>query len=162
MATTIQTEADAREATASAGFAPKEEYTRRLGLRRSEAEALKSRERAIGNWRLVVFIVGVVVGWLAIESGILSVWWLAIPIGAFLALAKQHEKVTDSRKRAERIAAYYEQGLRRIGDRWQGNGVSGARFLDPTHPLYIRSGHIRAWRPHRPMPSAPGRRPSRS
>jgi len=81
-----------------------------------------------------VVAVGVAVGCLGFGFGYISGWWLIVPIGGFLVLAKHHEKITDERKRAERITAYYEQAIRRIEDRRHGNRTASTRFKNATHP----------------------------
>jgi hypothetical protein len=124
----------ATEAEATAIVDPKTEYAARLAKRQDEVANLQRLERAIGNQRLAIFIVGVVVGWCSWGTGTISGWWLVAPICIYLALAKRHEDVIRQRQRAQRIVSYYEQGIRRIEDRWQGNGIAGARFVDPAHP----------------------------
>jgi hypothetical protein len=133
MTNTTMQEAETPRVSASSVH-PKSEYADRLGRRQLEAQTLLKRERTIGNQRLGVFVVGIVVGWFSWGTGAISGWWLLAPLIVYLALAKQHEAVIQGRQRAQRVAAYYEQGIRRIEDRWQGNGVSGARFLSPEHP----------------------------
>jgi hypothetical protein len=113
---------------------PKTEYATRLATRQAEAQRLLRLERTIGNQRLAVFIIGLAIGWFSWGTGTISGWWLLVPLAVYLALAKRHEGAIQGRQRAQRSVAYYEQGIRRIEDRWQGNGVAGTRFLDPAHP----------------------------
>lgn len=110
------------------------EYARRLADRRHRAEQLAATERRIGNWRLLVFVAGVVVAWLAFAPGMLSPLWLAAPLVAFIALVLLHARVIPQRKRADRAVRYYERGVARLADRWAGSGASGDRFVDPLHP----------------------------
>lgn len=59
--------------------------------------------------------------------------WLAIPILVFIPLAFAHGRVLNARDRAARAAAFYERGLARLEDRWQGGGNPGERFRNPAH-----------------------------
>ena len=44
------------------------------------------------------------------------------------------DRITQARRRSERAAALYDQGLDRLDDRWAGRGATGERFLDAAHP----------------------------
>ena len=52
----------------------------------------------------------------------------------FLGLLAAHDRVLRGRRRAERAAEHYDQGLKRLDDRWAGGGTPGDTFLDPDHP----------------------------
>src|SRR5258706_4266709 len=110
------------------------EYVRRLEARRGEKNRLTRLHYAIGNGRLVVFGLGVVVAWLAFGSDLISGWWLLPPLLVFVGLLIRHDRVLQQRQKAEREVAFYENGLLRLEDRWMGRGGHGTRFNDPTHP----------------------------
>ncbi len=59
--------------------------------------------------------------------------WLLVPLLAFVVILFVHARVLNARDRALRAAAFYERGLARIEDRWQGRGERGERFRDPQH-----------------------------
>ncbi len=84
--------------------------------------------------RLIVFAFGVGIAWLAWEEGLLSAWWLAVPLASFAALLWVHDRTLGALRRAERAALMYEQGIARLEDRWAGRGDAGTRFLDELHP----------------------------
>ena len=113
---------------------PAPEYARRLADRQRRAAELAAAERRIGNWRLVVFVLALVVAWVVLGMGVLTPAWLALPVAAFVALVFAHTRVIPARRRADRSVQYYELGLARIEDRWTGRGASGDRFVDPAHP----------------------------
>jgi hypothetical protein len=56
-----------------------------------------------------------------------------VPAAGFFALVFAHGRVIAGRVRSERSAAFYEQGLARLENRWAGSGEAGARFLDHGH-----------------------------
>ena len=114
--------------------APHDVYAQRLAERRGEAERLARLDRVFGNRRLVVFALGLLIAWFAFGSHLVSAWLLLIPLVGFFALASRHDRVIQNKKRAERGVAFYQQGLRRVEDQWQGAGNGGARFLKAEHP----------------------------
>jgi hypothetical protein len=59
--------------------------------------------------------------------------WLLIPIAIFVPLAFYHGRILNARDRAARAAAFYERGLARLEERWQGTGSTGERFRNPSH-----------------------------
>jgi len=113
------------------------EYARRLEERRALRDRLARQDWAIGNWRLVVFAVGLLLAGLAVGPHWLSPWWVLVPLVVFLFLVFRHDRAIRERRRVERAMAFYEHGLARIEDRWAGRGVAGTRFLDAAHPYAV-------------------------
>ena len=113
---------------------PEQEYAQRLAARRAWAERQERLHIHAGNLRLLVFIIAAALAWAAFARDMLSGWWLAVPIVAFIALAVYHERILRDRECAVRAVRYYERAIARIEDRWAGAGESGERFRDPTHP----------------------------
>ncbi len=118
----------------AASSAPQQEYTRRLAERQAEVERYTQRHKSLGNWRLAVVAAGLLIALLAFGYHLFSGWWLVLPLVLSLALAHRHDRVIRGKERVERAAAFYKLGLWRLEDRWQGHGVTGARFADPKHP----------------------------
>ena len=87
----------------------------------------------LGNWRLAVAVAAAVVAWLAYGPGLLSAWWLLIPVASFLALVVWHQRAIRSRTLATRGLRYYSRALDRLKDRWQGKGEQGERFRNANH-----------------------------
>ncbi len=112
---------------------PRIEYEQRRAARLGEAAARQQRFRTVGIARLAVMLAGIAVAWLA-YSGLIAWWWLIPPVVGFLVLADSQQRITQSRRRCERAAALYDQGLARLDDRWAGTGATGERFLDESHP----------------------------
>jgi MutS domain V len=112
---------------------PRVEYARRGEARRAEAARQMRRFRKVGIVRLALLAAGLALGLLALK-GLISWWWLLPPAAVFFALADVQERITRARRRAERAAALYDQGLARLDDRWAGTGETGERFLDGSHP----------------------------
>lgn len=113
---------------------PLEEYQSRLHRWRGQHAILQRKFIQIGNWRLTLGIVEVILAWLAFGWHVVSAWLLLIPLAAFIALVIWHLQVVRRRTFAERAVGYYERGLARLQDRWAGTGNAGERFRDPEHP----------------------------
>lgn len=112
---------------------PQKEYQQRLREREAAAAHHESIHIRLGNVRLVLFVIALVIAWEVFQAHRLSAWWLLAPALAFAAAAAVHARVLRSRDLAERAIAFYRTGLDRIEDRWAGKGPSGERFADPHH-----------------------------
>lgn len=109
------------------------EYTRRRTARLGAAAEKQRRFRVVGIVRLAVLVAGIVSAWL-VYGGLAAWWWLLPTVIGFLVLADMQQRITQARRRCERAAALYEQGLARLDDRWAGTGATGERFQDESHP----------------------------
>jgi hypothetical protein len=112
---------------------PRGEYSRRLDASRALASGLARRDDAMGNARLAVFGLGLVLAVLAWYGTIPPSWPIGVFVG-FVALVFVHGRIMTDRRRAEGKCAYHDRGLARLDDKWAGSGVSGVRFLDEEHP----------------------------
>lgn len=113
---------------------PRVIYARRLADRRAAADRLQRWDGWISDLRLVIFVLGGIVGWLSLWAGRIGWGWLAVPALAFGSLVLVHDLVARRWRRALRATAFYERGLARLDGRWAGSGASGTRYLDESHP----------------------------
>jgi hypothetical protein len=102
-----------------------------LSKRRSQ---LQQRERSTGYTQLA--LAALVVLWLLLRLRQFQTvdLLLLIPVGAFVGLAVLHGRLIRSVNVCSRTMKFYEQGLRRLDGTWAGGGVTGERFLEPSHP----------------------------
>ena len=114
-------------------MSPSEEYAQRLKTRESRVAHYEKIHIRLGNIRLLLGFLVVVVVWASFRGHYLSPWWLAAPVAAFVAIAAYHSRVLRARELAERATAFYKNGLARIEDRGADVGESGERFDDPHH-----------------------------
>ena len=112
---------------------PSEEYVRRRDLRRSRVARYEKIHIRLGNVRLLLAVLAVIVFWASLRGHYLSFGWMAAPVAAFVGVAAYHSRILRARELAERAAAFYERGLTRVEDRWAGSGETGDRFDDPHH-----------------------------
>jgi hypothetical protein len=110
-----------------------EDYARRRTDRQSRVAHCEKIHIRLGTFRLVLFLLAVILAWASLISHFLSPSWLALPVAAFAGIAVWHSRVLRERELAERAVAFYERGLARIEDRWAGSGETGERFDDGHH-----------------------------
>jgi len=113
---------------------PQMVYRQRLEEHRERRSRDEKLESLLGNARLVVFLAGLLMAWMAFGAHWLSPWWVAFPVIAFLILLPIHDRVNRAIAHANRAMAFCEKGLARLEERWAGTGEPGARFLDEAHP----------------------------
>jgi hypothetical protein len=110
-----------------------EEYARRLALREAEVARLAKVHDRIGNLRLALGVVTLLVAWAVLFERAFAPAWLLVPVAAFVALVLYHSLVRRRRVSAERAATYYRHGIARIEDSWIGSGQRGERFGAHDH-----------------------------
>ncbi len=111
---------------------PADEYRARIDARQAAFERLNRQDLRVSQLRLAVFAALALLAVLGLR-GLLSYWWMAIPVAGFLALVKRHDQVIRARDRAARAVQFYERGVARLEDRWMGGGEQGPRFADEGH-----------------------------
>jgi MutS-like protein len=112
---------------------PSEEYVERRDARALRVAHYETIHIRLGNFRLFIAVMVVIMGWAAFRDHLISGWWLVVPFAAFLGIASYHTRVLRARDLAARAVAFYERGLARIEDRWASSGETGERFADPHH-----------------------------
>jgi len=112
---------------------PIEEYRQRLAERQSRVAACDRRHIQLGNIRLAIGIAAAILAYRIFVSGTLTLPWLALPVAMFAPLAVFHERLLRQRALARRSVQFYERGIARLEDRWQGQGEAGTGFQDTQH-----------------------------
>ena len=119
---------------------PLDEYSRRRAARAVEQAPLAHLDARISYARLAAVAGIALCAWLVLfhdGRGRLPPWSLGVPIAAFVGLAAWHDRVLRAADRVAKAVAFYDHGIARIEDRWDGTGETGARFLEDDH-LYAR------------------------
>ena len=112
------------------------EYHGRREVRATEHARLLQLDARISYARLGAVAAVALTAWLVFGAG-LSAWLFALPALAFVALAVWHDRIIRARDCTARAIAFYDHGIARLEDRWQGFGERGDRFLSEDH-LYTR------------------------
>ena len=114
--------------------APMNTYAEGLATASVDEAIWTRRSRLASNARLVCFLAIVVVGWLAFGTHSLGAIWIAPLLLAFVVLVIAHDRILRREERASRVRRFYDEGIARLEDRWAGEGDSGERYRDPSHP----------------------------
>ena len=104
---------------------------------------------------------GLVLAWTSLGRHLFPWPWLGIPAAAFVVLVVLHDRALKSGARARRAVAFYDRGIARIEDRWQGGGQGGDRFADPHHPFALDLDLFGDRAPSSSSSPAPGPPPER-
>jgi len=110
-----------------------EEYRERLRAREIDVHRLEAVHIRLGNVRLFLALAAAGIAWESLHRHRFSPWWTLLPLLLFAAIAIHHSRILKARDRAQRAAAFYQNGLARIENRWFGSGQTGERFNDPHH-----------------------------
>jgi len=109
------------------------EYSNRLEAHLKTISATDRLHSRIGNLKVLVVVVGLLVAYLSLSRDLLSAYWLLVLIGVLVVLALVHERIIRTKTRATCAADYYRKGIARIEDRWPGTGQGGDRFRADDH-----------------------------
>ncbi|MFZ0590562.1 MAG: hypothetical protein WAM39_08775 [Bryobacteraceae bacterium] len=110
------------------------EYSKRLGLAEQASAHHEKQHMRIGNWRLVIFVIGLALAYIAFFRHSISPLWLVLLLAAFISLAFVDDAVLRNKRFQERRVDYYQRGLSRVEEKWQGTVNSGTRFASASHP----------------------------
>jgi hypothetical protein len=120
---------------------PIEEYLKRLATHTALSGRLNKRHIWIGNVRLVVFILILILCWKTSKAGGFYIYGLAGAVVAFIGLGGWDGRTVRARNHANRAASFYRRGQERIEDRWSGSGEAGREFQPEDH-LYAEDLNI--------------------
>lgn len=112
---------------------PSEQYLHQLKghqLRVAHLEAIHIR---VGNFRLFLVLAQIAILWIYLRSHSVAWGWIGLPAFLFVAVAIYHAKILRRQAIAKRAIDYYNLGIARIEDRWQGLGQRGDRFDISSH-----------------------------
>jgi len=114
---------------------PSEEYVQRRDARQARVAHYEKIHIRLGNVRLVLALLAVIIAWASFRGHYFSPGWLSVPVVAFVGIADYHSRILRARELAQRAAGFYDKGLARVEDRWAEFGETGDRFDDP-HQVY--------------------------
>ncbi len=113
---------------------PRAEYSRRVGELSARRSSLQSRERLAGYSQLALAAFGLIWILFRLRHFTAADLLLLIPVTAFIVLDVVHRRFIRRVTVCSRGVRFYEQGLARLDGHWAGGGVTGERFLEPSHP----------------------------
>lgn len=113
---------------------PRDEYESRLARAREQLVQHERRDRLVGYGKLAVGMAVIGTGVFLLKYPPPYMALVFVPIAMFIVLALWHERVIRERERCARVIVFYERGVARLDNHWQGTGEGGERFLDTAHP----------------------------
>jgi hypothetical protein len=125
--------ADTRQGRTDAA-SPRTAYGARIEELKRDAAELARKETLLGNARVGVFLLAVLVAVAAFGLKWLSAWWLAPLLLVLVVVFVWYDRVARKLYRAGRAVAFYQLGLARLEENWPGRGQQGQRFADEKHP----------------------------
>jgi hypothetical protein len=112
---------------------PEAEYIFQIAALRQLERSAQRRSRIYGIAKLTLAAITLIgAGFLLHRTSQLAL--LLAPVAAFVVFAILHEKLLQQIRYRTRAIHFYENGLARLNDHWQGRGETGDRFLDSAHP----------------------------
>ena len=111
-----------RDRSATSHPSPRQEYVRRLELRRTSLAKAIRRHILFGNLRVGVLLAGLAAAYAASGRDLFSEWWLVVPVAAFFWAGARLDQAVNARARFSRAVAFYERALDRLEGRWAGTG----------------------------------------
>jgi hypothetical protein len=114
------------------GAVPREIYARSLAERTNRMHAAERSAGRLGYLRLLVFLGAAAIVWYVFHG--LALWWVLVPLAVFVGLVSRQARFDREAECARRAIQFFERGIARLENRWQGAGEDGARFADPHHP----------------------------
>src|SRR5947209_3555563 len=83
-----------------------EEYVQRRNARQSRVAHFEQIHIRLGNARLLLAFLAVIMAWASFRSHYLSPWWLAAPVAAFVGIAAYHARILRAHELAQRAAGF--------------------------------------------------------
>lgn len=115
---------------------PRGTHEAALAARRQTVAELESRARTIGNARLLVAVLAVVlVGAIAFGNAPKQTWFGVVAcVAIFAALVVVHARVHAQKDRAALAMRFHERALARMDGKWRSFPSTGERWAVSTHP----------------------------
>ena len=112
---------------------PESEYVRRVAERRQQLANIRVHHQRLWMYLIVAVLAGAVITWAAFSLHLISALWILPPSVVVLSTVQSLTKNARAHGRVQRIVSFYELGLLRLGDKWQGQGIDGKEFLPKNH-----------------------------
>jgi hypothetical protein len=106
-------------------------YEERLATRTRELAEAEKRADLIGNLRLGLALVALILVILPLFTRGSGPWWSLIGVGlVFLILGKQHDRASDRARRLRAAVRFHQESLDRLSEKWRAFADDGADLPD--------------------------------
>jgi len=113
---------------------PASVYTRRLAERKLELADLRMLHRRLWACLIATALAAAVIAYGALALHLISTLWILLPSMGFLSVIQSLARNSRSHNGLQRVLKFYELGIARLTNQWQGQGISGAEFQPDSHP----------------------------
>jgi len=113
---------------------PDELYRLHLGRHDGHIASLQNRRDRLGQWRVGVALSGLALLIIVFAVDWAPAWILIFPMAGLVVLSVAFGRAGRELSAHQRSAAFYRRGIARLGDRWMGQGQSGAGYQSSEHP----------------------------
>ncbi len=111
---------------------PEGEYNRRLEEWEQRIEKIRSFHQRLWAY-LVTTGAGILIASIVLTAHSISRLWVLPPSALLLVILDSIAKNAHAHARVERIVKFYELGLARLREQWQGRGIRGDEFRPEKH-----------------------------
>ncbi len=112
---------------------PESEYVRRLGESKQQLAGIRGLHQRLWMYLIVAGLGGLVITWAALSAHLISALWILLPSLVGLSTVQSLTKNARAHGRVQRIVNFYDLGLSRLHQEWQGQGIDGKEFLPNNH-----------------------------
>ncbi|MBN2714274.1 MAG: DNA mismatch repair protein MutS [Deltaproteobacteria bacterium] len=112
-------------------------YQDKINAADAKLKSLADQSKRLSTLRLVIFIVIAVVALMSLFGNYFSLWWVLVPVIAFIAVAVRHDSLIKAEARHQWVREFHADGIRRLAGEWVGSGIQRTDYVDDTH-LFAR------------------------
>jgi hypothetical protein len=113
---------------------PQSEYTRRLRERQCQLADIRKLHQRLWTYLVVIALVGIAFAFVAMSLHLASAIWILLPAVVASSIIQSLTKNARLHGRVQRMVTFYESGVARLSNRWQGRGIDGDEFRPDNHP----------------------------
>jgi hypothetical protein len=112
---------------------PESEYTRRLLHAQQQLAAIRERHRRLWLYVAIFGLAAIATACVTFSPPLISRLWILLPSAITLKLTQTLGRNAANHGRVQRIVGFYELGLARLNEQWQGRGSPGNEFRPEKH-----------------------------
>lgn len=112
---------------------PEREYAQRLAALKQQLEGIERLHERLWKYFVVAGLAAILTVYAGFSSHTISAIWTFLPLVGLIAVTQSLSNNARTHSRMQRMVNFYELGVARLHDRWQGRGIGGDEFLPDNH-----------------------------
>jgi hypothetical protein len=112
---------------------PESEYAQRLAVRKPQLERIERIYARLWTYFVLSVLAALLTVYAGFSSHTISPIWTLLPLVGLIAITQSLSNNARAHSRIQRIVNFYELGVARLHDLWQGRGIGGEEFLPDDH-----------------------------